>query len=80
MENNNVLNVDNELHTFCLHFIYLKQINHTMHMFMDAWNNHPLSTENNLTPIQLWISELAGVSDSFDRDEITKVKYIEALL
>ena len=73
MENNNILNVDNELHIFCLHFIYLKRINHALHMFMDAWNNHPLSTENNLTPIQLWISGLAGVSNSLDRDEITEV-------
>ena len=73
MENNNILNLDNELHIFCLHFIYLKRINHALHMFTDAWNNHPLSTEHNLTPIQLWISGLAGVPDSLDRNEITEV-------
>lgn len=69
MENHSILDVDNELHIFCLHYIYLGRINHALQMFMDAWNNHPLSSEHNLTPIQLWISGHVGVCD----DNITEV-------
>ena len=72
MESSNVLDVDNELHIFCLHYIFLGRINHSLHLFMDAWNNHPLSTEHNLTPTQLWIS---GPSDPC-MDSITQVAII----
>lgn len=75
MENDNILNVNNELHIFCLHYIYIKRINHALQMFMDAWNNHPLSTEHNLTPVQLWISGLVNTPDQLERDDITEVQY-----
>ena len=33
MENNNILYVDNELHVFCLHYVFLK---HSLCMFVNA--------------------------------------------
>ena len=73
MENNNILHVDNELHVFCLHYVFLKRINHSLCMFVNAWNNHPLSTEHNCTPVQLWISGLARASGQTESTEITEV-------
>ena len=55
-----ILNVENDIHLFCLHYIFLPRINHAIKQFMDAWNLHPLSSCNNLSPIQLWI---AGYQD-----------------
>ena len=38
--------------------------------FIDGWNNHPLSTERNLTPNQLWIfglHQISGTDSTIDR-------------
>ena len=59
MEDTMILNVDNEIHMFCLHYIYLQRINHALNQFLEGWNYHPLSSVNNLSPIQLWISGLS---------------------
>lgn len=59
MESNCILNVDDEVHMFCLHYVYLPWINISINTFMNAWNNHPLSSEGNLSPYQLWIAGLS---------------------
>ena len=58
MEEVHVLNVDDEIHIFCLHYIFLKRINSALQQFCDGWNNHPLSSERGMSPQQLWISGL----------------------
>ena len=45
----------NEIDIFCLHYVFLPCINNTLQSFVESWNNHALSTENNLTPNQLFI-------------------------
>jgi hypothetical protein len=62
MEDLHILNVDNEIHLYCLHYVYLTRINHALNMFCDGWNNHPLSSEHNLTPVQLWVRGLYATS------------------
>ena len=62
MEDQMKLNVENDIHFFCLHYIFLPRINHAIKQFMDAWNLHPLSSCNNLSPIQLWIAGLSRCS------------------
>lgn len=69
MEDVNVLEAHNDVHLFCLHYIFLPRINDALEAFMNAWNHHPVSSEGNLTPIQLWISALAmqgDLNDLFD--------------
>ena len=44
----------NRVDVFCLHYVYLPLINKTLEEFMESWNNHPLSTEHNYTPTQLY--------------------------
>jgi len=56
LEEMNLLSVDNELHLFCLHYIFLPHINSCLQQFIVMWNNHPLGTEHNMSPIQLWIT------------------------
>ena len=62
LEDQHLLNIEDDLHMFCLHYIFLPRINLALEQFMSACNNHPLSTSNNLSPIQLWISGLCTYS------------------
>jgi len=70
MECNGMLDVDNELHLFSLQYVFISRINHSLCSFRDGWNNHPLSSEGHLTPIQLWIS---GLSREHFEDRETEV-------
>ena len=72
MEEELLLNAENEIHMFSLHYIYLTRINEALQQFSDAWNNHPLSTEQNLSPVQLWISGLSRSSGT-SPDLLTEV-------
>eukprot|EP00111_Clytia_hemisphaerica_P011752 TCONS_00034514-protein len=54
MEADALLDPDDELHLFCLHYIFIPRINKLLDEFVTSWNNHPLRTEQNLTPNQLW--------------------------
>lgn len=54
MEVHGVLDSLNELHLFCLHYIYLPRIQRAVNEFQNQWNNHGLSTEGGQTPLQLW--------------------------
>ena len=55
MEDQFLLNIEDNIHLFSLHYIYLGRINHALGQFLEAWNNHPLSSCHNHSPIQLWI-------------------------
>ncbi|KAA8578510.1 hypothetical protein FQN60_000049 [Etheostoma spectabile] len=56
MEEHGVLDSLNELHLFCLHFVYLPRIERAVTEFINQWNNHGLSTQGGQTPLQLWHS------------------------
>ena len=67
MEANGILDVDNEIHMFCLHYTFIARINRALAGFKSAWNNHPLSTQGSLSPNKLWI---IGLARSNMRDEL----------
>lgn len=72
MEELEILDADNEAHLFCLHYVYLARINQALSSFTQAWNNHCLSSEGNLSPLQLWIS---GLPSAGNEPELTEVSY-----
>ena len=47
----------NNVDIFCLHWVYLPIINKTLEEFRESWNNHPLSSEHNHTPNQLFCQD-----------------------
>ena len=51
--------VDDEVHLFCLHYVFLPKINISLRRFMQAWNSHPMQSENGLSPEQLWLRGMA---------------------
>ena len=55
MEAEGILSCLNEVDLFCLHWVFLPRINRVLNSFVESWNNHPLSSSQNLTPNQLFI-------------------------
>ena len=55
LENHGVLDVTNEVHLYCLHLVYMPLINKALQEFKDQWNSHPITTEENYSPRQLWV-------------------------
>ena len=55
MESLEILDPLDEVHLFALHYIYKPRINRALKLFATQWNSHPLSTERNMTPYQLWV-------------------------
>ena len=53
-ESVNLLNPDCELHLYALHYVFLPRINNCLSRFSNQLNNHPLCTEGNASPLQLW--------------------------
>ena len=64
LENHNVLDPCNEEHLYCLHLVYLDVINDTLNEFSGEWNNHPITTEANYSPQQLWGRGMILLHDS----------------
>ena len=59
-----LLDPDDEINIYALHFIYLPRINMALGHFVSQWNNHPLSTEGNHTPLQKWTEGFYQVANS----------------
>ena len=49
-----ILNIENSIHRFILHYIFLPRINIVLRSFTSGWNKHPLRTERNWSPERLW--------------------------
>ena len=49
LENHGVLDVTNEVH------VSMPRINKALQEFKDQWNTHPITTEENYSPRQLWM-------------------------
>ena len=59
MESEGLLNPDNDVHLFCLHYAFLPRINASIEAFREAWNQHPMQSVNGRSPQQQWISGMA---------------------
>ena len=55
MENIGILDPINELDLWCLHFCFCDVINKKLKSWVNAWIRHPLSSEHNQSPLQLWV-------------------------
>lgn len=47
-----------QTYTFALHYTYLPRIQKAVREFRSQWNNHALSTERYMTPLQLWFTDV----------------------
>ena len=64
LETMNMLVPNNDVHLFCLHHVFIPRINRHLDPWKEAWVKHPMRTEHNMTPEQLWTSGLLSISGS----------------
>ena len=55
LEAYNLLDCLLDVHLFALHYVYIPRINRALDEFVRQYNNHPLHTEHNMTPLQLFM-------------------------
>ena len=63
MEEEGILVRDNDLHMFVLHFVFLPRINVAIDSFVNAWNRHPVRTEQNWSPEQMWANGMLDITN-----------------
>ena len=74
LENRGALIPTDEAHLYCLHIVYRPLINAALAEFVAQWNDHPVTTETNYSPRQMWTqgmlqlrhSNLTAVRDIVD--------------
>ena len=54
MEHLDLVNPENEVHLFALHYVYIHRINKSLREFQSGWNHHSIRTERNRSPHQLF--------------------------
>ena len=54
MEDESILDISDDVHLFSLYCVYVPRINRSLNEFIQQMNNHPVSTENNQSPLQMW--------------------------
>ena len=59
MEDEGILDVDDMIQLFCLHYVYIQRINSSLTQFMRAWNKHPMESVQGLSPEQQWVVGMA---------------------
>ena len=64
LENRGVFNPVNEVHLFCLQLVYIDFINIALQEFVAQWNNHPVTTESNHSPQQIWVRGMVELRHS----------------
>ena len=54
LEDEGVLDPSDSIHLFCAQHVFLPRLQRDLNVFRMGWDNHPLRTERNLSPHQLW--------------------------
>ncbi|KAK7157551.1 hypothetical protein R3I93_008903 [Phoxinus phoxinus] len=55
LESEGIVDVDNEMHMWALHLVYIPRINNDLTNFSRQWNNHGLRTERHQSPLQIFV-------------------------
>ena len=79
MEDINILDPDNPLDLYALHYIILSVVQEHLDGFRHGWAHHPLRTEQNRSPLQLWILGLVNMPQ-YDANTATVTSGIEQVL
>ncbi|XP_071855034.1 uncharacterized protein [Apostichopus japonicus] len=83
MEDNGHLDVENDIHIYALHFVYLDLINEKLGKFQKAWNSHELRTAHSKTPEQMWLAGMLnnyGSNKTFSNEIFHETRSIEMRL
>ncbi|CAB1342402.1 unnamed protein product [Coregonus sp. 'balchen'] len=56
LETEQIININNEVHLWALHFVFLSRVNRDLALFPSQWNHHGLRTEQRQSPLQFFVS------------------------
>ena len=56
LEEQGLMDPNNDIHIFALHFVYIPQVNKSLTAFREGWNNHGVRTEHGQSPYQLFVA------------------------
>lgn len=71
LEDEGVLDPSDSIHLFCAQHMFLPRLQKDLDVFRVGWDNHPLRTEQNLSPHQLWtVGLLQNPVDNPDQAEV----------
>ncbi|CAL8376044.1 unnamed protein product [Arctogadus glacialis] len=66
---------------FCCHYVFIPRLQARLDEFRDGWDNHPLSTEGNRTPNQLWfLGQYHSSEDQVDEVHICQMIFVNIIL
>ena len=60
LEEHSLLNVEDPLEKYALQFVFKPRINYALVEFVGAFNEHPMRTEHNWSPNQMWVNGMAN--------------------
>uniref|UniRef100_A0A3B1J120 Integrase catalytic domain-containing protein n=1 Tax=Astyanax mexicanus TaxID=7994 RepID=A0A3B1J120_ASTMX len=55
LESEGIVDIDNEMDLWALHYVYLPRINRDLDAFVRQWNNHSFRTERHQSPTQIFV-------------------------
>ena len=64
METVGLLEPHNDIHLWCLHFVYQPRIDRHLQLFAEGWSRKRIRTAGNKTPTQLWFQGLYAIAQS----------------
>lgn len=70
LEDEGLLDPSDSIHMFCAQHVFLPRLQRDLNVFRVGWDNHPLRTEQNLSPQQLWTVGL--LQNSFDDPDLAE--------
>ena len=57
-----VLDSLNEIHLFCLHYVYIPIINYHLVQWKETWSSHRMTSCGGRSPMRMWIEGLRHVA------------------
>ena len=60
-----ILRIDDDIHKYVLHYIFLPRINSSVRSFIGGWNKHPMRTQRNWSPEQAYVNGILDLRNRF---------------
>lgn len=74
LEDLGLLDPNSEIDIYVVHLTFLPSIQKQLDIFQSGWASHPLRTERNRTPLQLWILGLMQIQNPASREATSIVQ------
>ena len=88
MEDRSVLDLEDDVQMYCLHYVFVPRINDVLRKWAEAHNSHKVRTEHNKSPLQLWYASSlqhstqrsTAMTNMFQMDTSERERLITAFL